>query len=144
QSWNVMGGGDVVAGRGFHGHYASVNLADHGEILHINIEKSDQIHEQLVAKIVQLTRTPVAGQGEVVPIRYVVPARAPIELWDSGVPVKARAGDTLPSLAAAHHVPVWALAQINRMPEQATLAGGERIIVPRNLAPTAGTGAQAL
>jgi hypothetical protein len=144
QSWNVMGGGDVVGGRGFHGHYASVNLADHGEILHINIEKADSIQEQLVAKIVQLTRTLAAGQGEVVPIRYVVPARAPIELWDSGVPVKARAGDTLPSLAAAHHVPVWALAQINRMPEQATLAGGERIIVPRNLAPTAATGAQAL
>jgi LysM repeat protein len=144
QSWNVMGGGDVVAGRGFHGHYASINLADHGEIMHINIEKSDQIHEQLVSKIVQLTRTPAAGQGEVVPIRYVVPARAPIELWDSGVPVKARAGDTLPSLAAAHHVPVWALAQINRMAENATFAGGERIIMPRNLAPTVGTGTQAL
>jgi LysM repeat protein len=136
QSWNVMGGGDVVGGRGFHGHYASVNLADHGEIIHINIEKAEDIQEQLVAKIVQLTRTPTAGQGEVVPIRYAVPARAPIELWDSGVPVKAQAGDTLQSLASAHHVPVWALAQINRMPEQATFAGGERIIVPRNLAPT--------
>ena len=137
QSWNVMGGGDVVGGRGFHGHYASINLADHGEIMHINIEKADRIQEQVVAKIVQLTRTPTAGQGEVVPIRYAVPARAAIELWDSGVPVTAQAGDTLQGLAAAHHVPVWALAQINRIPEHTTLAGGERIIVPRNLAPTA-------
>jgi hypothetical protein len=141
QSWNVMGGGDVVGGRGFHGHYASINLADHGEIIHINIEKAEAIQEQLVAKIVQLTRTPTAGQGEVVPIRYAVPARAPIELWDSGVPVKAQAGDTLQSLATAHHVPLWALAQINRMPERATLAGGERIIVPRNLAPAGATAA---
>ena len=138
QSWNVMGGGDVVGGRGFHGHYASINLADHGEIIHINIEKAEAIQEQLVAKIVQLTRTPTAGQGEVVPIRYAVPARAPIELWDSGVPVKAQAGDTLQSLATVHHVPLWALAQINRMPERATLAGGERIVVPRNLAPAGG------
>jgi LysM repeat protein len=137
QSWNVMGGGDVVGGRGFHGHYASINLADHGEIMHINIEKADRIQEQVVAKIVQLTRTPTTGQGEVVPIRYAVPARAAIELWDSGVPVTAQAGDTLQGLAAAHHVPVWALAQINRIPEHTTLAGGERIIVPRNLAPTA-------
>jgi LysM repeat protein len=136
-----MGGGDVVGGRGFHGHYASINLADHGEIIHINIEKAEAIQEQLVAKIVQLTRTPTAGQGEVVPIRYAVPARAPIELWDSGVPVKAQAGDTLQSLATAHHVPLWALAQINRMPERATLAGGERIIVPRNLAPAGATAA---
>jgi hypothetical protein len=44
-------------------------------------------------------------------------------------------------LAAAYRVPVWALAQINRMPEQATLTGGERIIVPRNLSPTGATAA---
>jgi hypothetical protein len=141
QSWNVMGGGDVVGGRGFHGHYASINLADHGEIIHINIEKAEAIQEQLVAKIVQLTRTPTAGQGEVVPIRYAVPARAPIELWDSGVPVKAQAGDTLQSLATTYRVPIWALAQINRMPERATFTGGERIIVPRNLSPAGATAA---
>jgi pimeloyl-ACP methyl ester carboxylesterase len=141
QSWNVMGGGDVVGGRGFHGHYASINLADHGEIIHINIEKADRIQEQLVAKIVQLTRTPTTGQGEVVPIRYAVPGRAPIELWDSGVPVTAQAGDTLQGLATTYRVPIWALAQINRMPEQATFTGGERIIVPRNLSPTGATAA---
>ena len=51
QSSNFMGGGNVVQGSRFHGHYASYNLKDHTEIVHINIEKDDRIQEQLVAKI---------------------------------------------------------------------------------------------
>ena len=113
QSLSVMGGGNIISARGFHGHYASINLSAHGEIIHINIEKADGIQEQLVAKIVQIARTPAAGQGEAVPIRYAVPAASAIELWDSGVAVTAQAGDTLQSLATAHHVPIWALTQIN-------------------------------
>ena len=135
QSFNVMGGGNIISARGFHGHYASINLSAHGEIIHINIEKADDIQEQLVAKIVQIARTPAAGQGEAVPIRYAVPAASAIELWDSGVAVTAQAGDTLQSLATAHHVPIWALTQINAVSEEATLASGERIVIPRYLAP---------
>jgi hypothetical protein len=41
QSVNVMGGGDVVQGRRFHGHYASFNLRDHREIVHINPHSPD-------------------------------------------------------------------------------------------------------
>lgn len=134
QSRNIMGGGDVTPAQGFHGHYASINLKDHGEIVHINIEKSERIHEQLVRKIAALPTTPTA-QGEVVPIRFVVPARAAIDLWDSGAPVNAVAGDTVQSLAAAYRVPAWAVAQINKMPESAQLKPGQRIIVPRSLAP---------
>ena len=137
QSLSVMGGGNIISARGFQGHYASINLSDHGEIIHINIEKADGIQEQLVAKIVQIARTSAAGQGEAVPIRYAVPAAAAIELWDSGLPVTAQAGDTLQSLATEYHVPIWALTQINGMPEGATLAAGERIVVPRYLAPKA-------
>ena len=44
------------------------------------------------------------------PLRIVIPATASIELWDSGLPVSAHAGDTLQSLAATYHVPLWALA----------------------------------
>jgi hypothetical protein len=135
QSRNIMGGGDVTAGHGFHGHYASINLKDHGEIIHINIEKSERIHAQLVRKIAELAATPADTQGEKIPIRYVPPARAAIDLWDSGMPVLAAAGDTLPSLAAAHQVPVWALAQVNRLPEGARLKPGQRIVVPRYLMP---------
>jgi len=61
QSSNVMGGGNVVQGVRFHGHYASYNLKDHSEIIHINIEKADRIQEQLVTKIVQLTATPASA-----------------------------------------------------------------------------------
>lgn len=135
QSRSIMGGGDVVAGRSFHGHYASVNLSDHAEIVHINIEKADSVQEQLVAKIAQLAATPAAAEGEAVPIRYVVPPHAAIELWDSGTPVTAEAGDTLQTLSAAYHVPVWALAQVNSVSEHAAISAGQRIIVPRNLVP---------
>ncbi len=144
QSRSIMGGGDVVAGRGFHGHYASVNLTDHGEIVHINIEKADRVQEQLVAKIVRLAATPAAGEGEAVPIRYVVPAHAAIDLWDTGMPVTAQAGDTLQTLSATYHVPVWALAQINNISEHAPITVGQRIIVPRNLVPVAAPATTAL
>jgi hypothetical protein len=36
-------------------------------------------------------------------------------------------------LAATYHVPVWALAQLNKKSEGAALSEGERIVVPRYL-----------
>ena len=136
QSSNFMGGGNVVAGARFHGHYASYNLKDHSEIVHINIEKTDRIQEQLVAKVAQLAGTPATGQGETVPLRLEVPADAAIELWDSGMPMQAHAGDTLKALAATYHVPLWALEQANSGAAGA-LSEGQRIVVPRYLAPMA-------
>jgi LysM repeat protein len=68
-----------------------------------------------------------------VPLHIVFPATGPIELWDSGRPVSAHAGDTLQSLATTYHVPLWALAQINQKSENAALTEGERIVVPRYL-----------
>jgi hypothetical protein len=135
KSNNFMGGGDVVQGRRFHGHYASFNLKDHNEIIHINIEKADRIQEQLVTKIAQLVATPAGGEGEAVPLRLEVPAGASIELWDSGLPIPAHAGDTLQSLATTYHVPPWTLAQANRVSEHSPLTEGQRIIVPRHLVP---------
>jgi LysM domain-containing protein len=135
QSSNFMGGGNVVQGSRFHGDYASYNLKDHAEIVHINIEKADRIQEQLAAKIAQLAQTPADAQGEAVPIHLEVPADAAIELWDSGLPVAAHAGDTLKTLAATYHVPLWALAQINSVAEREPLSEGERIVVPRHLVP---------
>jgi hypothetical protein len=41
----------------------------------------------------------------------------------------------LQTVAAAYHVPVWSLIQINRKPETAALSEGERIVVPRYLVP---------
>ena len=135
QSSNMLGGGNVVQGTRFHGHYASYNLKDHSELIHINIEKADRIQQQLVAKIRDLAVTPATTEGEAVPIRLEVPADAPIELWDSGLPIAAHAGDTLKTFAATYHVPLWALLQINSVSERTTLTDGQRIVIPRHLTP---------
>ena len=137
QSSNIMGGGNVVQGSRFHGHYASYNLKDHSEIVHINIDKSEQIQEQLVTKIAQLSEATATSEGEAVPLHLEVPGDAAIELWDSGLPVSAHAGDTLKSLAAIYHVPVWALAESNSASARAPLAEDQPIIVPRHLEPIA-------
>lgn len=135
QSSNIMGGGNVVQTSRFHGHYASFNLKDHSEIVHINIEKAERLQEQLVRKIVELSATPPSAQGEAVPLHLEVPADAAVELWDSGLPVQAHAGDTLKSMAANYHVPLWSLAELNAISVRAPLSEGQRVIVPRHLLP---------
>ena len=130
QSSNILGGGDITPGGGFHGHYASYNLKDRSEIIHVNLDKFSRIQELLAAKIRSMG---AGGEGEAVPLRIVFAATGPIELWDSGAAVSAHAGETLQGLAAAYHVPAWAVAQINRKSESAALTDGERIVVPRYL-----------
>jgi len=130
QSSNILGGGDLVQGSGFHGHYASYNLKDRSEIIHVNLDKFSRIQELLAAKVRSMG---AGGEGEAVPLHIVFAASGPIELWDSGVVVSAHAGDTLQLLAATYHVPVWALAQLNKKSEGAALSEGERIVVPRYL-----------
>jgi hypothetical protein len=136
-SKSVLGGGDVKPEQGYRGHYASFDLSEHDEISHINIDKMETIHQQLVAKIVQLATTPPKGQGEALPLRYVVPPNSEIELWDSGIPVFARPGDTLQTIAALYHVPLWSLTEINKGADDTPLVPGERIVVPRHLVPLA-------
>ncbi|HEX3936788.1 MAG TPA: LysM peptidoglycan-binding domain-containing protein [Xanthobacteraceae bacterium] len=130
QSSNILGGGDLEPGRGFHGHYASYNLKDRPEIVHINLDKFDRIQEQLATKI---RSAAAGGGGESVPLRIVYPPNVPIELWDSGMAASAHAGDTLQTLAAAHHVPLWALEQLNHVSDHAALTEGQRVVVPRYL-----------
>jgi hypothetical protein len=131
----LLGGGDVKSDQGYQGHYASFDLATHFDVSHITIDKLDTIHKQLIAKIVQLAVTPSKGEGETVALRYVVPSGAAVELWDSGIPVVARPGDTLQTIATEHAVPLWALSQINPGGEERGLIPGERVIVPRHLVP---------
>jgi hypothetical protein len=138
---SVLGGGDVVAEPGYQGHYASFDLKQHEEVSHINIDKMDSIHEQLVTAIAQLATTPLPAKGEAVPLRYVVPSDAPLELWDSGTQQLARSGDTLQRLAALNHVPLWSLTQVNQYSEGAPLSVGQRVFVPRRLAPPVATSA---
>jgi hypothetical protein len=138
---SVLGGGDVVPTQGYQGHYISFDLSKHDEVTHINIDKMDTIHEQLVAKIVQLATTPAKTEGAGVQLRYVVPADTAIELWDSGMPVVARPGETLQTIAASHHVPLWSLTQVNQTWDNVPLVPGQRVIVPRHLAPLASVAA---
>ncbi|WP_108516871.1 LysM peptidoglycan-binding domain-containing protein [Bradyrhizobium algeriense] len=138
---SVLGGGDVVAEPGYRGHYASFDLKEHEEVTHINIDKMDSVHEQLVTAIAQLATTPLPTSGEAVPLRYVVPPNAPIELWDSGTQQFARSGDTLQRLAALNHVPLWSLTQVNQYSESAPLSVGQRVFVPRRLVPPVATSA---
>jgi thioesterase domain-containing protein len=130
QSSNILGGGDLAPGRGFHGNYASYNLKDRTEIIHVNLDKFSRIQELLAAKIRSMS---LRGEGEAVPLHIVFAATGPIELWDSGTPISAHAGETLQSLATEYHVPPWALAQVNQKSESAALTEGERIVVPRYL-----------
>ena len=137
QSSSVMGGGDVVQGRDFHGHYASFDLKDRRGIFHVNMEKIGEIQDQLVTKIAAIAATPARAEGDAMPLRIDIPANASIELWDSGLQVSVHAGDTLQTLAATYHVPLWALTQVNKLSEAAALSKDERIIVPRYLIPMA-------
>ncbi|SFU49994.1 LysM domain-containing protein [Bradyrhizobium arachidis] len=132
---SVLGGGDVVAVPGYRGHYASYDLKENARVSHINIEKSDDIHRQIIEMVTQLPRIPPQTQADAVPLRYLVPGDTLVELWDSGVRVPVRRGDTLESIAAANRVPLWTLAQSNSLAENAQLTPGQTIIVPRHLTP---------
>lgn len=133
QSLNVFGGGFVSPGPEFHGHYASVDLKNYWEVLHVQLVKMRGLQDQIIDKIVQINTAPPRLEGATVPIQYVMPRGQKIELWDSGLPVAAESGDTLRSVASRYAVPVWAVAQINDLEPSASLKPGQRLIVPRNL-----------
>jgi len=84
---------------------------------------------------VQIMNLPVQFDGATVPIRYAPPRSAPIELWDSGVPIRTEQGDTVRSIAEKYAVPVWAIAQINDMESSTPLQPGRRLVIPRHLEP---------
>lgn len=137
-SKDVLGGSHIKTAQGYQGHFASFDLSEHAEVSHINIDKMDDVHAQVITKILQLATTPAKAEGEAVPLNYVVPPGTAIELWDSGMPVFARPGDTLQTIAELYHVPLWSLTQANKgLTESAPLVPGERVVVPRHLVPIA-------
>ena len=141
-SKSVFGGSNIKAKRGFRGHFASFDLSEHEEVWHINIEKNDTIQEQLVSKVMQVATMSAGAPGETLPLRYVVPPSAAIDLWDSGMSVFARAGDSLQTIAAFYHVPLWSVTQVNKGAGNTPLVPGERVVVPRHLAPSTEVSAQ--
>ena len=136
-SKSVLGGSHMKPKQGYRRHYASFDLSEHEEVSHINIEKMDAIQEQLVSKVVQVATMSAKTEGEALPLNYVVPPNAAIELWDSGMSVFARPGDSLQTIAALYHVPLWSVTQVNKGAENTPLVPGERVIVPRHLVPLA-------
>jgi hypothetical protein len=134
-SMNFFGGGSVKPGGEFHGHFASVDLKNYWEVPHVRMLRIGGLDEKLVDKIVRVATAQTNLEGQTVPIRYVMPRGVPVELWDSGLPVKAEAGDTAGRLAARYAVPVWAVAQINDLEPDAALQPGQRIVIPRHLDP---------
>jgi pimeloyl-ACP methyl ester carboxylesterase len=132
-SMNFFGGGDVRPAADFHGHFATVDLKDYWNVLHVNMVKIRGLQDAVIAKIVQVTTLPVNLEGITVPIRYVMPRNEPIELWDSGLPVRAEEGDTLKTLATRYSVPVWIVAQINKIDPAAVLKANQRLVIPRHL-----------
>ncbi|GLH79502.1 peptidoglycan-binding protein LysM [Bradyrhizobium sp. SSBR45G] len=134
---NILGGGDVKPEPGFRGHYASFDMKDHDEVTHINIDKMEDVHAQLVTMISQLSQTSATAEVDPVQLRYLVPPKVSVELWDSGTPLAVRPGETLDQIAANYRVPLWALQQSNRGLAAQPLVPGQRIILPRHLLPQA-------
>ena len=134
---NILGGGDVKPEPGFRGHYASFDMKDHDEVTHINIDKMEDVHAQLVTMISQLSQTSATAEVDPVQLRYLVPPKVSVELWDSGTPVPVRPGETLDQIAANYRVPLWALQQSNRGLATTPLVPGQRIILPHHLLPQA-------
>ena len=133
QSMNFFGGGYVRASEDFHGHFATVDLVNYWEVLHVNMVKIRGLQDKIVAKVVQITTLPVPLEGPTVPIRYVMPRGEPIELWDSGIAIRTDAGDTVRNVAQRYAIPVWAVAQLNNVNANATFEPGQRLIIPRHL-----------
>ncbi len=129
QSSNVFGGGDLAPARGFHGNYASFNLKNRSEVIHVNLDKFPHIQEILAGKIRSAGATSEGRE----PLRLVVPPSVAIELWDSGLAISAHAGDTLPTIATTYHVPLWTLTQLNKVSETAALTEGQRIVIPHSV-----------
>ena len=133
QSMNFFGGGYVRGSSDFQGHFATIDLRNYWEVLHVNMVKIRGLQDKVIAKVVQIATLPTALEGPTVPIRYVMPRGEKIELWDSGLPIRTEEGDTVRSVAARFAVPVWAVAQLNDVGANTTLRAGQRLVIPRHL-----------
>ncbi len=131
QSINVVGGGAARPASEFHGEYAAVNLAEHGEMNHVTIDKMLALHYALLPKFLQAVSLGSPSSSTSVPIAYRVPAGLPIEVWDSGMLVRAEAGDTPFSVAQQFAVPTWIVAQLNQLAPGEPIEPGRTLVVPR-------------
>jgi hypothetical protein len=152
QKTNPIGGGVAKADEGFRGRLINVDLREHSEIIHVTLDKSSRIHNVVVDEIMgfmhakQLRDGSVTaqagygGQGQPPSVNfirpyflaYVVPPNEPIEIWDSGIQVATRPGESLQEVAANYGVPPWLLAQVNKLDAHDALTG-RALIVPQHM-----------
>ena len=144
QRTNPIGGGRATPGPGFRGRLINVDLREHSEIVHINLDKTAAVQDAVVAKIVALAtlasrpkaatkRSDLGSEIRPLVLKYTVPADAQIELWDSAIRVRAKGGDTIDAVASRYGVPGWAIAQINSLDQDHPLEVGQELIVPRSI-----------
>jgi hypothetical protein len=143
QRSNPIGGGEATAGRGFRGRLINVDLREHNEIVHINLDKTVAVQDLVVAKIVVLCtlahsrgtarRADLGNDVRPLVLKYTVPGGAPIELWDSAIRVKAKGGDTIDVVATRYNVPVWVVAQVNAIDQDHPIEPGRALLIPYNM-----------
>src|SRR6185312_10459877 len=73
-------------------------------------------------------------------LAYVVPPNEPIQIWDTGIQVAARSGESLVGVAANYRVPVWLLAQVSKLNPNAPLEGGKQLLIPQHMYGEGGSG----
>jgi thioesterase domain-containing protein len=141
QATNLLGGGQMHPSHDFRGQLINVDLRNHFEIGHMNIDKSRRLQQEVIAKVLQVVAFPQpAASAQMVSIKYVVPMKAPVELWDGGLPVTLEHGQTIQSVANLYGVPTWAITQASGIGEDEDVSPGRRLIVPRHLNTLAPTG----
>ena len=158
QATNLIGGASAVPAGDFRGRLINVDLREHREIVHITLDKSDVIHALVIDKVVgvaaaaaqkQTLAMAVAPQPKaqtkqkkppslapppyVLPLtmKYVVPAKEPISLFDSAISITAKPDDTLEAIAARTNTPGWVIAQVNKLSDENPLQPGQRLLIPQ-------------
>lgn len=134
QSSNFLGGGSARRDPDFHGHFSNVNLGERLDIGHITIDKVRALHEAIIPKFLQAAASGIAPDDNPVALDYAVPKNANIEVWDSGIAVRAVAGDTVESLATRYSVPAWGIRRVNGIDDDGTIAAGQDLVIPRYIA----------
>ncbi len=131
-SEHTMGGGDPKPARDFTGHFAAVDVKDFTDAVHLDISGVVELQNAMFDKIVEVVNNPDVP-GPSVPISYTPPKGPVLEIWDSGAPVTAAAGDTVASVAAQFDVPAWLVADVNDIGPDTPLKPGQKLIVPRHI-----------
>jgi hypothetical protein len=138
QKTNPIGGGVVKSGSGFKGSLINIDLREHRDIVHITLDKSPRIHNAVVAEIVgfvsaaNMQAQPPAQFIRPYFLAYVVPPNEPIDIWDSGIQITVRPRETLRMIADDYRVPVWLIAQVNRLDPNVDPAPGTPLVVPQH------------